>query len=372
MLRIMKDRSGNDRWLSVSSSTFRDREEESVSKQAIDFSIADAGGDKGDLRLYHLPGTRVGACDFQFRAGDFLIEGGTFDDSELAKSAKSALKKDPDRWGVSIGFKYRREDLEDGIYKKIKIFERSILDESIAAALFTNIRAINWLEDTEMGKSVLQDLIDLAGGDEAKASELLKAAKGLGFNLEDGIEIGLKSGENADEDKAEEEVEEVSVKDTEDGGDIAEKQDAVGKDVAEEVVAKKEDVVAPKDFVLEIDDITIKALATAVAEQVTASLADLLPLRDAPLREDLKGIGKALNATAESLETLLKADSEKINDLQASLPRLKLGYRASEDKETKTDAPDDEAEKQIGSPGDILKMKLEESIAQINKARQAE
>jgi len=179
MLRVFKATTGDYRWVGVSSSAFEDRTGETVATKAIDYSIKAAKGDYGELRLYHLPGTRVGTCDNSLRVGMFLIESGTFDNTDMAVQVRSTVNADPEKYGLSIGFKYRPGDLVDGCYEKIKIFERSIVEEPDAAALFTNIRLMSGSTEVismENQEELISKLAEMLGGDESMAKNLYEQA----------------------------------------------------------------------------------------------------------------------------------------------------------------------------------------------------
>lgn len=135
-LHIFKDTSGAYRWISFSSSAFRDRDREIVSTKALNDDVmrADTDGDYGPLRFWHEPGIDLGSCDFNAMEGRMLVESGTFKTQEIAE----ALKEHADELGVSIGFTHPADEPDaSGIFNHIRRFERSIVPADKASNLLT-------------------------------------------------------------------------------------------------------------------------------------------------------------------------------------------------------------------------------------------
>ena len=146
---VFKDKTGRYRWFSISSNAFRDRDGEIVSLKALvaDVVRADATGEYGPLRFWHMPGVDIGQCDFNMIHGRMLIESGTF------KSEKIALKvaKKAKDYQLSIGFKHPSDNPDqNGVFHKIKRFERSLVPAGRAANPFT---LLSVKEKTEMSNS---------------------------------------------------------------------------------------------------------------------------------------------------------------------------------------------------------------------------
>ncbi|MBC8459795.1 MAG: hypothetical protein H8D67_17525, partial [Deltaproteobacteria bacterium] len=140
-----KDRDGNDVWVALSGSSFLDREKEIVSRKAIDYGIehGDKTGQRGELRLYHYPNSRVGECTFQMRRGNFLVEAGTWDTSSRAQKVRKWIDKDPNEVGVSVGFFYNPKRLVKGVYEdEVLFFERSILKRKDASCPWATVKII--------------------------------------------------------------------------------------------------------------------------------------------------------------------------------------------------------------------------------------
>lgn len=137
VLSVFKDATGRDRWASISSTAYRDRDGEIVSTVALKgaVALADATGERGPLRFWHVPGLDIGDCDYQAVTDDgrFLVESGTFRKPQYAR----ALKASPQPYHVSIGFTHPAHEPVGGVFEHIAIFERSIVPDGRASNLFT-------------------------------------------------------------------------------------------------------------------------------------------------------------------------------------------------------------------------------------------
>lgn len=137
-LLVFKDKRGDWRWVTISSTAFRDRDGEIVSTKALadDCARADKDGDYGVLRFWHMPGVDLGDCDFNALRGRVLIESGTFRSPEIAQRV---AEKSAD-YQVSLGFRHPVEQPgKDGVFTTIRRFERSLVPIGRAANPFTSI-----------------------------------------------------------------------------------------------------------------------------------------------------------------------------------------------------------------------------------------
>jgi len=375
MFRVFKTENGDYRWIGVSSSAFEDRTGETVATKAIDYSIKTAKGNYGELRIYHLPGTRVGICDNSLRIGMFLIESGIFDNTETAEQVRSTVSADSEKYGLSIGFRYRPCDLVDNCYEKIKIFERSIVEEPDAAALFTNIRLMSSSAEVismEKKAELINKLTEMLGGNGDLAQDLLEQASKIGIKMQAGEELGLKEDTSEDEPKEEEKtvVTKVVIE--------PEIEEKVAEDVLEVkepaavpiVETSNEDVGQKNDFILELDLPTIQTLAKEIAQRIPAPEQKAVKA----VQEGLATMQKQLDAAGEILNHLLKSDEDKLAEMQKQLPRMRLAYRPSNEQETITEAPGKTvAEKAISeAPVNHSKQSLADSIQRIQEHRHAQ
>lgn len=366
MFQIFKSSTGEFRWVGVSSSAFEDRTGETVATKAIDYSIKAAEGDYGELRIYHLPGTRVGICDNSMRVGMFLIESGTFDDADMAVQVRSTVNTTPEKYGLSIGFKYRPSDLVDDCYEKIRIFERSIVEEPDAAALFTNIRLMNTeVISMEKQEELVGKLTEMLGGNKDLATDLLEQASKIGIKMQAGEELAFKDGETdiiteeVTEDVTEEVVTEPVVETVEPTVEVTETP------VAETPIVKpviEEETV--KDFILELDLPTIQTLAQEVAQRIPTkeTVAE-------DVQKQLKTMATQLDSVGVILNHLLKTDEDKLADMQKQLPRMRLAYRPSSEPETITEEPKETVVEKQQPSESTLNQSLANSIETIQKHR---
>lgn len=139
-LAVFKDASGRYRWILRTATAFQDRDEEIVSTKALqdDVDRADADGNYGPLRWWHIPGVDIGDCDFNMLFGRTLIESGTFRDDRIgAAVARKAADLE-----ASQGFLHPPHEPIGGIYHTIRRFERSLVPKGFASNLFTGLAVV--------------------------------------------------------------------------------------------------------------------------------------------------------------------------------------------------------------------------------------
>lgn len=135
---VFKTADGRYRWVLISSSAYRDRDQEIVSQKALEGAVAigDKTGYRGPLRWWHVPGLDIGDCDFQAMHGRFLIESGTFRSERIG----AAVARNAHKLQASIGFKHSRRDPDAaGVFHHIAIFERSLTPLGRAANAMTRL-----------------------------------------------------------------------------------------------------------------------------------------------------------------------------------------------------------------------------------------
>lgn len=128
---------GKYRWLTITSTAFRDRDGEIITRKSFDqvTNYMRETGNYGDFRFWHT-GVKLGTCDHSSLLGRCLIESGTFNDNATAIAFKEFAKSNP--LGMSPGFKHpATEPDRDGHYHNIYIFERSVLPLEKASNPFT-------------------------------------------------------------------------------------------------------------------------------------------------------------------------------------------------------------------------------------------
>lgn len=138
----------------VSSNAFKDREEEIVREKALAEYVKNFTGNK--LLWWH-GGDAIGKIIDAQMVGAFLVEIA----KELPNRAINLQRKANDEpmnttikevwdfvedketgidWGASIGFRFVRDDIDDGVFEKILKLETSVLPLEVAANPFTLAR----------------------------------------------------------------------------------------------------------------------------------------------------------------------------------------------------------------------------------------
>lgn len=183
---VFKDANGDNRWLSFSSNGFEDREGEIIASAALEKAVADADvtGKRGELRLFHVKNAPIGDCDFQAIQGRFLVESGTFRDTELAKRALDYFVTTKEQLGVSIGFRHPMDKFDGRVYDEIvEIVERSVCPHVYVANPWTAFTTLSGGEPMDAVKSSWLEKV--AGPD--LAATIIKQADEATKNLESSV-----------------------------------------------------------------------------------------------------------------------------------------------------------------------------------------
>jgi hypothetical protein len=136
---VTKDLKGDLRWVAIVSNKYWDRDGETFSEAAHEECTdwINETEQFSELRLWHVPGSRVGQEDFTAYADGFVLSSGTFDKGmeDVAESLAAAK----DRIKISHGYRFRPRDLDDeGVYHKYRRFEITILPSEKAANPWTS------------------------------------------------------------------------------------------------------------------------------------------------------------------------------------------------------------------------------------------
>lgn len=128
-----------DRWLSITTTAYEDKDREIISTKAIAGAVefGDQTGERGPLLYWHVPGLAIGDCDFQAQGGPggrFLIEGGTFRSKAFAQLGQRLSDAG---YQMSPGFIHGDDQPQNGVYDHIVIYERSAVPQNRAANYFT-------------------------------------------------------------------------------------------------------------------------------------------------------------------------------------------------------------------------------------------
>ena len=167
-LKVFKGTDGKLRWVTFSSTAFRDRDREIVSTKALADDVAEADKTKayGPLRWWHVDGLDLGDCDYNAMSGKVLIESGTFRDQTYGEHIKEAA----DALAVSIGFQHPPTEPDAaGVFHHIRRFERSLLPADKASNLFTQLSVTKEQDTMTLLKEKFDELVKLIGLEPAKA-----------------------------------------------------------------------------------------------------------------------------------------------------------------------------------------------------------
>lgn len=174
---VFKDAAGHDRWASITTTAYQDKDQEWISRKAIRAVVAagDSGAPRGPLRFWHVPGLDLGDCDYQATLGDgrMLLESGTFRSKAAARIGAEAARRG---YQMSPGFVHTRSEPRGGVFDSIALFERSFVPPGRASNPYTRLLTKELRMLTEEKKKEFEAL---AGDTEGRAllQQLLSQAE---------------------------------------------------------------------------------------------------------------------------------------------------------------------------------------------------
>lgn len=297
------------RWVLRSSTAYRDRDGEIVSIKALqdDCDRADADGNYGPLRWWHVKGFDIGDCDFNMVYGKTLIESGTFRSPEIAQ----AVAKEAPNLQVSIGFNYPRGQPDrDGVFTKIKRFERSLLPMGRASNPFTTIPVVRKEHE-----------------DMASVQEKIKAFAAL--LKDDTVVESILQGVNASEKSADA----VGTEFKEADADEATKAPKVEVEIEEEgdEAMEDEEEGEGKEFDDEgpfVGDLTPDEFGALMANVITKAYDPILQ-EVKELRGEQETTKEARTKELDGLSKQISALSKRLKELEGDVPKAAKGYVAS-------------------------------------------
>ncbi|KKN69211.1 hypothetical protein LCGC14_0443870 [marine sediment metagenome] len=187
-LVVFKDRDGRQRWLTIHSNEYVDREGEAFHKEAHDEFVRWVDTDKAErmpeLRVFHVPGSGLGRADIVDHTSEgFMIASGTFY-PQMEYVAKGLAERDD--LGVSHGFWFDPAAFHGGVYHRYRSFEVSVLPRDRAANEATGFIAgkeVPMLNEDKKAELVAVGGAAWADAVESGLSELAKEAdeKGLQY-----------------------------------------------------------------------------------------------------------------------------------------------------------------------------------------------
>lgn len=368
-LTVFKEKDSNRyRWVMLSSNAYRDRDGQIVSEKALrsDVERADADGDYGPLRWWHVPGLDIGTCDFNMMHGRVLIESGTFFDAETAKAMMAAANS----LSGSIAFRHPlSEPDKEGVFHTIRRKERSLLPKGKESNPFVSLVEITGDDSMTTIKEKISKFMSLIGdadgektqailshaeSTEKMAQELGAAFKEAGFdNISEDTATVLAEMIAADTDKAKkkpaakaeeaesEDMEEDEEDEDSEGGEEMVEKLMTGKKEAE---AEDEDPYAGREYV---GDMSPDEFAGFMAESLQRTVGDRLDAIENRLGAAEKDAGTVarLQAKIDQLETekaqmeaRLSGQGRALKELGADLPPalrgFMMGLGASQDEST--------------------------------------
>lgn len=322
---VFKDANGAYRWVTISSSAFRDRDGEIVSVKALaeDVKRCDESKSYGPLRWFHIgsweapdglenwqtwkagPGVDLGVCDFNMLHGKMLIESGTFKDAVTGEAFAEAQ----DNLEVSIAFSHPKDEPKEKEYANIHRFERSLLPAGMASNLLTKTYVLKG-ETSMKTTEKLSALVAILRGKPELAKQILddaenvqKAAEAAGLEFKDVEEMISASTES----ETEEVIQTPPVEEPE-----AKKPEEVTITEVIEIDAKAAPAApAAEPEPDEIGDMTRQELANFVAEVVK----QLTGKKEAEAELKQAGRDQVLNDALASLKTL----NERFSSIEKSL-----------------------------------------------------
>lgn len=318
-LKVFSQADGRKRWLSVSSGGFEDREREVVSTAFLEDAIerAEKMNDRGDLRIFHMPGSRIGGCDYQAVSDGFLLESGLFDDNRAGRAGAAFVEAHPDT-KVSIGFAYRHRT-PDGVYVPPGIIlERSILPPDAAAFPWATI-TLTETDMTTITEAKRKALDDILG--EEVAGEVLTGLEAAAKNLQ---ESGVRFKEMT------EDGEQM----TEAGEAVTESVEAVADPVAElaaEVapVAAIEPALgggggsaqAQPEQLMDMDFELSEQALDDIASRLWGRIEGLMTKSITPLVDQVGELRTVTKAMSADVARLSETEDARIAEKAADLPR---------------------------------------------------
>lgn len=309
---------GETRWVSFSSNAFEDLDKELFTTAALEEAVAyaDKTGERGPICVFHVEESAFGQCDFQGIQGRFLIESGTFDDTDLGRTAEKYFSETNKEWQVSIGFKYRAGDELDGMYDWFRFRERSVCPMGTAANPYTDFGIFGGNKEVDERK--IATLTEIFGEDRAK--RVLATAEEKTKELEEANirHKELKEGEEISEEKSNEVLKALAEK----LGMEPEKVIAAAKAVAadSEKGSMEDDEEDDED-----EDKSKEAPTPSVdMDKLAALIVDMANTVDAQ--------GKQIGELVGQMKALQEEDDEKISRLNT--PRGQQAVRPSADEKT--------------------------------------
>lgn len=162
---VFKDKTGQWRWIGVSSSAAQDHDGETVSLKALQEDVAskDITGTHGPLNWWHTS-IKLGTCDFNAMDGPLLVESGTFVSDRVAHAVSKAISEGMFKPAMSLEFEHNEPGppvLPGRVFQKINKVGRALLPAEKASNLLTSFKVYSLkstaLAEEKDSKKMLDD-----------------------------------------------------------------------------------------------------------------------------------------------------------------------------------------------------------------------
>jgi len=319
---VTKDASGRYRWVSFSSTAYKDRDGEIVSMKAQekDCDAMTASGDYGVLRWWHMgipvsdtpedwksykagKGIDLGVCDFSAMHGKIRVESGTFYKDSVAQS----IARGAESLRMSIGFSHPPDNPDqEGTYDNIHTFERSLLPVDRESNPFTAIAVSASKELIPMTDEKIKKLRELLG--DATADDLIQQTD-MAEKAVDKAGVAFKADDALAPDNSDDSIE----------SNVSLIKDMTADEFRDILSATLETV-----------QFEINGLKTTIAGLQTAK--DALTAEKSQADVKLKEVSDKITAMEKAIGT----HTDAISTLLGDAPRSMKGYRASAADDTVT------------------------------------
>lgn len=310
---IWQTKEGRRRWVGWVSNRYRDKDAEIISEAAHKEFVdhADRTKEYPELRLWHVPGSKIGQADWLDYADGFLLASGYFDKGKEAVADRiTKAIEDGESLAMSHGFYSLKEDGKNRVIQRYRTDELSILPRGAEANPLTSF-------------STKQKEADKMGLTQKKKDYLLKFLK--------------------PEDVAAIETQTTTLKEAADAAGIEYKEVAEGLEKIEPTVDENTEKT-PKETTEGTPETkeahyNVKALAEAlVAELHLADLSDTInELREGQAKT--KELVDRITILEESVKQVKESDDVKVAEIlkpkaATAFSWYKNGFSASKTKET--------------------------------------
>ena len=339
--KMLDEAGGRTRWTMVSSGGFEDGDREIVSTPFLESAVkaADVLGDRGPLRIFHVPGADIGECDFQAVVGKpgFLLESGTFNDDEDGRRAAAYYRAHAKEYGASIKFLYKTKSDDGVILPPGLIIERSLLPKSRAAFPYSGIAIQETTTMAAITKEKMDELVAVLG--EERAQEIVGQLEQNAESLK-AIGIRFKELKVPSEDEKQESTPASAHGEAAAPGPLSQQATAGEKAAAVLPVAEPtppvlealEAVSLPEEWSLTLSPEAIASISKEVGDGLEGKVLD--PLRQ--FGERLDTLQAAVSQLSAAIQGLKVSDEERLAEKAANMPRATIRrlQRPSQDNPT--------------------------------------